>query len=212
MSQAGARGVFITLEGPDGSGKSSQSVRLAERLAALGHAVLVTREPGGTVPGERIRELLLDPAGGPLRPETEALLFSAARSELVAQIIQPALAAGRVVLCDRYADSTVAYQGYGRGLARDQLDALTRLATQGLTPTCTLLLDVPVATGLDRRRHEGEWNRLDAASRAFHERVRAGFLALAEADPVRWHVIDASAPFEAVAERVWTVVAQVVAR
>jgi dTMP kinase len=201
------RGLFVSLEGPEGGGKSTHLEHLAGRLRAAGHAPLITREPGGTAVGEGIRALLLDPAGGPLRPATEALLFCAARAELVTQVIRPALAAGQVVLCDRFADSTRAYQGYGRNLDRAQLEAMIRLATGGLEPDLVLLLDLPVAMGLDRRQREGEWNRLDAAGLAFHERVRTGFLSLAAADPARWRVIDASQPVATVAQAVWAAVA-----
>lgn len=204
-------GCFISFEGPEGGGKSSQLLRLAERLTAAGHRVTVTREPGGTAAGERLRDLLLDPSGGPLLPATEAFLFCAARAELVAQVIRPRLAEGCIVLCDRYSDSTLAYQGHGRGLDLPALGALNLLATGGLLPRATLLLDLPAAVGLARRRREGDWNRLDAASLAFHERVRGGFLALAAAEPARWHVVAADRPFEAVAEDVWTVVTTLVA-
>jgi dTMP kinase len=203
-------GRFITFEGPEGGGKSSQLTRLAARLATAGDAPLALREPGGTPTGEAVRSLLLA-ADGTLRPETEALLFCAARAELVAEVLGPALAAGRTVLCDRYADSTLAYQGYGRGLDLGRLAALNALATGGLVPDLTLLLDVPVAIGLARRRRDGGWNRLDAAPEAFHERVRAGFLALAAAEPARWRVIDATGPAEGVAEAVWAAVSGLLA-
>jgi dTMP kinase len=201
------RGLFICLEGPEGGGKTTQLAHLAERLRSAGHDPLVTREPGGTEAGERIRKVLLDCSGASLQPATEALLFCAARAELVAQLIAPALGAGRVVLCDRFADSTRAYQGHGRGLDPAQLDAMIHLATGGLAPDLVVLLDLPVAVGLGRRRAGGEWNRLDAADQAFHERVRAGFLCLAAADPARWRVVDASQPAEGVARAVWAAVA-----
>jgi dTMP kinase len=207
-----AGGCFITFEGPEGGGKSTQVLRLAERLGAAGHAVTVTREPGGTAAGEAIREVLLNPSGGALLPATEALLFCAARAELVENVIRPNLASGHVVLCDRYTDSTLAYQGYGRGLDLTMLATLNRLATGDLVPDVTLLLDLPADVGLARRRREGDWNRIDAASLAFHERVRAGFLALAAAEPQRWHVVAADRPFDTVAEELWSIVAGRVAR
>lgn len=198
----------MTFEGPEGGGKTTQMRLLAERLEGAGHRVTMTREPGGTVIGERIRQILLDPAlpSAALRPEAEAFLFCAARVQIVAEVIRPALAAGQVVLCDRYADATLAYQGYGRELDLDLLGANNALATGGLTPDLTLLLDVPVEVGLARRRDETELNRLDADSTAFHERVRAGYHALARADGPRWVVIDADRPVESVAEEVWRAV------
>lgn len=204
------RGLLLTFEGPEGSGKSTQLARLAGRLTAAGLDPLVTREPGGTAAGEGIRAVLLRPGTEDLRPETEALLFCAARAELTAQVLLPALGAGRLVLCDRFADSTRAYQGHGRGLAPESLETLIALATGGLRPDLTVLLDLPVPLGLERRRREGEWNRLDAADRHFHERVRLGFQRLAAAEPDRWRVVDASSPVATVAEAVWSAVAEAV--
>jgi len=201
------RGFFITLEGPEGAGKTTQLARLAERLAAAGLAVARTREPGGTPAGEAIRRLLLDPREAPLQPVTEALLFCAARSELVADLVRPALASGQVVLCDRYADATFAYQGHGRGLALDQLRAVNAVATGGLVPDLTLLLDLPVELGLARRKRDGgDWNRFDADSLAFHQRVREGYRALAAAEPARWRIVDAGGEPDVVAGVVWGVV------
>lgn len=191
--------MFITFEGPEGSGKTTQLLRLEERLESMGHEVVATREPGGTSAGERIRSVLLDLEGGPLQPRTEALLFCAARSELVSSVIRPALEAGRVVLCDRYADATLAYQGYGRGMPMDRLRSMNALATGGLQPDLTLLFDLPVEVGLGRRQRAGEgWNRFDAASIAFHERVRAGYRALAAEAPERWRILDADRDADAV--------------
>lgn len=201
-------GWFVTLEGGEGSGKSTQLARLTERLRASGREVLVTREPGGTPLAEGIRALLMDPA---LRPSamTEALLMEASRAELVETVVRPALAAGQVVVCDRYADSTLAYQGAGRGLDRGLLEALNRAATGGLTPDLTLLFDLPAETGLSRRAlAPGSTNRIDREPGDFHARVRDAFLAMAAAEPSRWVVLDASAPPDEVAERVWAEVSR----
>ena len=187
--------MFITLEGPEGAGKTTQLRALADFLRGCGYDVVTTREPGGTAIGDQIRHVLHDTANVTMSPTAEVLLYAASRAQLVAEVIQPALAAGRVVLCDRYADSTMAYQGYGRGLDRDALAALTAVATGGLRPDLTLLLDLDVARGLARRRDEGEeMNRLDLETIEFHRRVRAGYLALAAAEPARWQLIDADRP------------------
>ena len=187
-------GLFVTFEGGEGSGKSTQLARLAARLRARGSEPLVTREPGGTPLAEGIRDLLLDPARRP-GAISEALLMEAARADLVANLVRPALAAGRVVLCDRYDDSTLAYQGAGRGLDPGLLALLNRAATGGLVPALTLLYDVPPEVGLARReRAAGETNRLDREPADFHLRVRRCFLDLAAAAPERWVVLDATAP------------------
>ena len=186
-------GLFVTFEGGEGSGKSTQLARLAARLRARGIEPLVTREPGGTPLAEGIRDLLLDPARRP-GAISEALLMEAARADLVAGLVRPALAAGRVVLCDRYDDSTLAYQGAGRGLDPGLLAVLNQAATGGLEPGLTLLYDVPPEVGLARReRAAGETNRLDREPADFHLRVRRCFLDLAAAEPERWVVLDATA-------------------
>lgn len=191
--------MFITLEGPEGAGKSSQIHPLAEYLRQQGFDVITTREPGGTPIGDQIRACLHDTANTDMTPETEVLLYAASRAQLVNQVIRPALAAGKVVLCDRYADSTMAYQGYGRGLDRQMLSDLTALATGGLKPDLTLLLDIDVTRGLARRRHEGEeMNRLDLETIDFHMRIRDGYLALAAAEPARWVRLDADRPVDVV--------------
>lgn len=194
------RGLFVTFEGPEGGGKTTQIHRLVDSLRSAGLVVLPLREPGGTTIGEKIRSLLLDMAGSPMQIETEALLFLAARRELVQERIQPALQAGQTVICDRFADATLAYQGYGRGMDLDTLRALNDFATAGCRPDLTVLLDLPVEAGLQRRKLDpAAWNRFDAASLAFHEQVRRGYLELAGAEPGRWRVIDAARPADTVA-------------
>lgn len=193
--------MFITFEGPDGSGKTTQARLLAEYLTRRGYPVVHTREPGGTVISEQIREVVLTTKNQGMRHETEALLFSAARAQIVAELIRPALQAGKIVICDRYADSTLAYQGYGLGLDLDALRAITRFATQGLVPDFTFYVDVPVEIGL-ARRHRGETNRLDQKEVAYHQRVRDGYLALAQAEPARWIVVDGTYTIEHVQQTI----------
>lgn len=194
-------GFFITFEGPDGSGKSTQIQQLAEHLRAMGHDLLMTREPGGTSIGDQIRTVLHDVTNTAMVSEAEILLYSASRAQLVGQVIRPALARGMVVLCDRYADSTIAYQGYGRRLDLDALKQITEFATRGLIPDLTIYLDCPVEEGLNRKRRAleldgGEWNRLDQETPEFHRRVRQGYLALAAAEPDRWLILDACRSIE----------------
>jgi len=196
-------GLFVTFEGGEGSGKSTQLARLAARLRARGLEPLVTREPGGTPLAEGIRDLLLDPARRP-GAMSEVLLMEAARADLVASLVRPALAAGRVVLCDRYDDSTLAYQGAGRGLDSGLLALLNQAATGGLEPDLTLLYDVPPEVGLARRESAaGETNRLDREPADFHLRVRRCFLDLAAAEPQRWVVLDATATPEELEQTGW---------
>ena len=205
--------MFITLEGPDGGGKTTQIRLLHQNLLAAGHDVLLTREPGGTAIGDQVRAVLHDLRNREMDPAAEILLYSASRAQLVAQVIQPALAAGRIVLCDRYADSTMAYQGYGRGLNREALRAITAFATGGLEPDLTLLLDVSVETGLARRKEGGgEWNRMDEQTLEFHRRTRDGYLDMAAAEPERWVRIDASGSVEGVAAAVWAIVTEKLGR
>ena len=185
--------MFITLEGPEGSGKTSQIPALADFLRSKGFDVVVTREPGGTAVGDQIREVLMNLKNVAIVPRTEILLFLAARAQHVESLIRPALEAGKVVLCDRFGDSTLAYQGYGHKTDLDTLRSLLDFSTGGLWPDLTLLLDVPVKDGLERKKdNDAEWNRLDAYAEAFHERVRQGYLALAKAEPDRWQIIDAT--------------------
>jgi dTMP kinase len=187
--------MFITLEGPDGSGKSMQIGELADFIRGQGYEVITTREPGGTFIGDQIREVIMRMDNKSMNPRTEILLFCAARAQIVAEVIRPQLAKGMVVLSDRYADSTLAYQGYGHGVDQDVLRRILAFATGGLIPDLTLLLDVDVEKGLARRHiGGGEWNRLDDYELAFHQRVRKGYLELAAAEPQRWVVIDAGQP------------------
>lgn len=190
------RGLFVVFEGGDGAGKSTQVGLLVDALRAEGHDTLRTREPGGTPLGERVRELLLDPAHGPVDARAEALLFAAARAAHVAQLIRPALAAGRTVVCDRFADSSAAYQGAGRGLGLDRVAELNAWATAGLVPDLTVLLDVPAGTGRTRReaRDGTAGDRLETEPDAFHDANRAAFLELAGRAPERYLVLDATRP------------------
>ena len=184
--------MFITLEGPEGSGKTSQVPVLADHIRSLGYKVLLTREPGGTLIGDQIRNVLTSLENKALTPQAETLLFLAARAQLVREVIQPSLAAGIVVVSDRYADATLAYQGYGHGVDLDVLRKLLEFATGGLQPDLKILLDIDVENGLRRKTDCGEWNRLDAYSVAFHERVRRGYHSLVAAEPDKWVIIDAS--------------------
>lgn len=197
---ATTRGRFVVFEGGEASGKSTQSALLAEHLGAV-----ATREPGGTELGERLRELLLAPATGELDPRTELLLMAAARAEHVARVIEPALAAGRDVVCDRFSASSIAYQGHGRGLDVDEVARVSRWASAGVEPDVIVLLDVDDATR--RARLGAGRDRLEAAGRAFHDRVADAFRQLAAADPQQWIVVDSSGPVEAVASTVAAAVA-----
>ena len=184
--------MFITFEGPEGSGKSTQLPRLAQFLEDSSLQVVKTREPGGTKIGDQIREVLVRMDNTELHPRTEILLFLAARAQLVEELIIPSLKQGKIILCDRYGDSTLAYQGYGHGLDLETLRAMLQFATGGLKPDLTILLDVDVFTGLKRKKIKEEWNRLDAFELSFHERVRAGYKILAEQEPERWKIVDAT--------------------
>jgi dTMP kinase len=188
--------LFITFEGPDGSGKTTQIELLATRLRDLGHDVLITREPGGTPIGNQIRTVVHDVRNVEMTCEAEFLLYSASRAQLVRQMIRPHLERGGTVLCDRFADSSMAYQGYGRELDLEMVREITRFATGGLVPDLTVYLDLPVEVGLGRKQSAhadqgGEWNRLDQQTLDFHRRVRQGYLKMAQADPNRWLVVDA---------------------
>lgn len=196
-------GRFITIEGPEGGGKTTLAERLAVHLEARGRRVVRTREPGGTWLGERLRELLLArTTATPVDPLTDALLFNAARRQLVEEVIRPALEADMTVICARFADSTLAYQGYGAGVPLADLRALADFATGGLTPGRTILLDVPVEVGLARKSPDDHTRFETEFDIAFHERVRAGFLALAVDEPERFAVIDATRDIDAVTDAV----------
>lgn len=220
--------LFISLEGADGSGKTTQAAKLVTRLEAKGYRVVPVHEPGGTELGNDIRGLLLRRNRGPIDPWAEAMLFSACRAQLVAEVIRPALAAGAIVVVDRFADSTLAYQGTGRGLSTADLALLIRLATGGLQPDVTVLLDVPARTGLERIIHQGkkeserrttnqtsffeelglreDWNRFEDEGLALQERVRGAYLAMARAEPDRWVLVDASGSVDSAADAIWRAV------
>ena len=185
--------MFITLEGPEGSGKTSHIPHLVEYLREKGYTVFPTREPGGTSISEQVRNILHDLKNAEMHPHTETLLYQAARAQIVEEIIRPRLAAGVTVISDRYLDSTIAYQGYGHQQNLDEVRALVNYATGGLTPDMTILMDIDVKAGLERKMKNGaEWNRLDAYNIEFHQRVRAGYLEMARQEPRRWVLVDAS--------------------
>jgi dTMP kinase len=188
---------FITFEGIEGCGKTTQLHRLARRL---GPRAVVTREPGGTVIGREIRDVLLDPANRSMSPAAELLLYFADRAQNVAEVVRPALEKGLTVLCDRHVESSLAYQGYGRGLSLEDIRRLAALATGGLRPDLIVLVDVPVAIGLERVGRRGAHDRLESERLSFHERVRAGFEALCAEEPQRWLRLDGTQPEEAVEE------------
>ncbi len=191
------QGMFITFEGIEGSGKSTQIVMLANHLSAQGRLVTLTREPGGTAIGDQVRKILLDPENTALDPRAELLLYAAGRAQHLAELIAPELSEGKIVLCDRFSDATLAYQGYGRGLDRAMIRSLDRIVTNGLRPDLTVLLDIDAEAGLERARGRNKRSGLEAEARfeneklAFHQRVREGYLELAREEPGRFRVIDA---------------------
>ncbi len=195
------RGLFLSFEGGEGSGKSVQAKLLSELLRQRGREVVLTREPGGTAAGERIREIVLHAQEIALGPEAQVLLYSTARAQNVREVIRPALEAGKVVIADRFYDSTLAYQGYGHGVPQEQIRDVTRLAVGDLIPDRTFLLDIPVDIGLGRSgwRAQSKWDRFEVLDSAFHERVREGYLRLAAAEPRRWAVIKADRDEKAIA-------------
>jgi dTMP kinase len=196
------RGLFITLEGGEGSGKSSQAQALKTLIEGAGRSVSVTREPAGCPLGQRVRELLSE-SSLELDARSELFLFVAQRAQHAAEVIRPALERGQVVICDRFSDSSVAYQGYGRGLGPDDVRLANRIATQGLVPDLTVLLDVPVEVGLGRKAGESAPDRIGQEGAEFHERVRQGYLAMAAEEPERFLVMDATLAPEEITERIW---------
>lgn len=202
------RGLFITLEGVEGSGKSTQISHLAKVLTKAGYRVLQTREPGGTATAEEIRHILLTASSHePVTPQTEALLILAARCQHVTHLIKPALQSGTVVLCDRFSDSTLAYQGFARGLDLQWLREANNVATGGLAPDLTLVLDLPISVGLARRKADrGQQNRLDQEAERFHRKVRRGFLTLAAEEPGRMKIVNANRPAQEVRDELTEIV------
>lgn len=203
-------GLFVTFEGPEGSGKTTQCKKLARTLREYGYRVLVTREPGGTPLAENIRGLLLTQsisgaAQESITPACETLLILAARAQHVAHVIAPALALGTIVLCDRFFDSTLAYQGYGRKIPIPMMKTVNRFATNGLQPHLTFLLDLPIVKGLARRQRSNYQNRIDQESITFHESVRKGFLRLARQHPDRIHTMDALQTPKELAEHIQSI-------
>ncbi len=198
-------GVFITVEGSEGSGKTTNIAHVRAYLEAAGRDVLLTREPGGTSLGEQLRGLLLDHRQAAMSVETELLLMIAARAQHLEEVIRPALAAGRWVLCDRFTDASYAYQGAGRGMEPERIAVLEHWVQRGLRPDLTLLLDIPVEIGLQRASARGEPDRFECEVVAFFERVREGYLARAEAEPDRFRVIDAGRPPEDVQQQIESV-------
>ncbi len=206
------KGVFITFEGGEGAGKTTQIRRLERALRDAGHNVVLTREPGGTPEAEKIRELLVQRDGGDWAPVEECLLLFAARSSHIRQVIAPALEAGRIVICDRFTDSTMAYQGYGRGLPREMIEAIDSAVTGKFKPDMTIILDIPAAEGLARSKARlasdaSTEDRFEQAAIDFHERLRQGFLEIASAEPDRCHVLDARGLEDKIAHEIHDLVA-----
>ncbi len=204
---ANKAGFFITLEGGEGAGKSTQARLLADALEKAGHTVRVTREPGGSPTAERIRDVLVTGDPGQLFPMSELFLLAAARYDHVNRTIRPALEAGEIVICDRFSDSTTAYQGHGHGLDLDRVQTVNQMATDGLMPDLTLMLWVPVETGLARAaKRAGAEDRFERMDRGFHDRLQAGFDAIAAAEPARCKTVDATGDVETVAGQIWQIV------
>lgn len=203
-----SRGIFITLEGIEGSGKTTQVELLRDLLLESGHKVLVTREPGGSPIGEKIRDILLDTSHKEMAPLTELLLYEASRCQHVHEVIRPALEAGKVVICDRFYDASTAYQGYARGIAIEKVKNLNLVATNGQKADLTIVLDLPVAEGLKRLGRN--LDRIEGETVGFHERVRRGYLDLAGSEPARVRVIDAAGSVEDTFEKVKTIVEDII--
>lgn len=210
MSSAPSAGRFITLEGGEGAGKTTNLDYICEHLRAAGIPLLVTREPGGTALGERIRELLLDPDNTAMHADTELLLMFAARAQHLREKVQPALARGEWVICDRFTDATYAYQGGGRGLDRARIGELEQWVQAGFQPAMTLLFDLPVEVGLARAGQRGELDRFEQEQQSFFTRVRQAYLERAAAHPQRFRIIDAGQPLEAVQAQIDDVIAELV--
>jgi len=199
--------MFITLEGSEGSGKTSHIPSLVEYLRERNYMVFPTREPGGTAISEQIRDILHDLKNAEMHPRTETLLYQAARAQIVEQVIKPRLADGEIVISDRYYDSTIAYQGYGHQQNLEEVRALVKYATGGLTPDLTILLDLDIETGLKRKtQNEVEWNRMDAYTVEFHKRVRAGYLEMVKQEPGRWTVVNSDQKWESVQDELRRVI------
>ncbi|GBE01838.1 thymidylate kinase [bacterium BMS3Bbin06] len=200
------KGLFVTFEGIEGSGKTTIAKRISEHLNGEGHNAILTREPGGTEIGREIRRLLLDPENSGIHPVTELLLYFADRSEHVRKVISPALKRGDIIICDRFSDSTIAYQGFGRGIDIDMLNDLDRIARDGVKPDLTFVLDLDVRTGLGRNVLINKSDRFEMEEIAFHERVRNGYLRIAEQEPDRIRVIDALQPLDSVWEEIRVII------
>lgn len=199
--------MFITLEGPEGSGKTSHIPHLVEYLREQGHVVFPTREPGGTSISEQIRDVLHDMKNAEMHPRTETLLYQSARAQIVEQVIKPRLADKEIVISDRYYDSTIAYQGYGHQQDLNEIRALVKYATGGLNPDLTILLDLDIEVGMKRKtQNEVEWNRLDAYTVEFHKRVRNGYLEMVKQEPKRWVVVNSDQKWEFVQEELRKVI------
>ncbi len=199
------KGIFISLEGIEGTGKTTQAKLLAERLIEKGYKVILTQEPGGTVIGNRIREILLHVDHMEISYMTELLLYNAARAQHLSEKILPALNEGRVVITDRFTDSTVAYQGYGRGIDIQLIMSINGIATGGVKPDITILFDLDVETGLKRNKGINKVDRLELEDIEFHKKVREGYLQIASREPDRIKIVDASLPLEIVAQKVWEI-------
>jgi dTMP kinase len=202
MKNSGLKSLFITFEGGEGSGKSVQSRILYRRLSKLAIQTLIIHEPGSTPLGERLSRLVKSCRSGSITATTELLLFNAARAQLVSTILLPSLNRGSVVICDRYTDSTLAYQGYGRGLKQEIVRSANEIATGGLKPDLTILLDVPVREGLERKRNNDN-DRFQSEEVAFHERVRRGYLTLARKEPNRFFVINGTMSKQSISQIIW---------
>lgn len=195
--------LFITFEGGEGCGKSVQAKALYDRLAQLAVPVVLTHEPGGTALSQNVGRWLKEAGNSGISPLAEVLLFNASRTQLIDEVIRPELERGKVVICDRYTDSTIAYQSYGRGLDLKIVTAVNNIATRGLKPDLTILLDIPAEGGLARKRGKRRWDRFEQEDIAFHQRVREGYLKLAASEPARWLVVNATQSKEEIAEIIW---------